>query len=514
MYISIAVIAVLTIAFLVFLYRARARWHWAHLTLLFLVYCTAIFGGLMISRSFKVHNAWKQAYVNLEARYEKAVRDAEEIQFGPRDSIVPGPQTVAGITRELQNELLGRGRVWQNVSVQLNGENYVVSLPTTPPAEGAAAPAAPAATDNQMSEGKVLFAFLEQPVRGIEGATSGVEFLGTFSVLSATGTQATLQPILTVAQQNRRTLVLDPTSGQPQLDANGKPQVAMQLIFPELAAELNTPSGRWSLYETMPPDMRDTFKNVGAIDVNPQDENVNFDDYQTQYRAVLEEYMPPAKFGLLLEDPAQAVIYEQIIDRYAFDMMRLSDINEWISRHSDTRRVTTFSPVLEERLARLKFTDRSQEFELDTEAGTVKDPGIFDGQGRAVLNELKVGGKFRIEKDGVLIVDTETAARLQSEGNQFVNEGEVFVRRLQDFAVLESTYTAQLEDVFSSMLALQNELAVLRATDADLQMQERQRTTYYDQLARRRKCDEGLGGDFSATGPTPNGSVRAEGADQ
>ena len=58
--------------------------------------------------------------------------------------------------------------------------------------------------------------------------------------------------------------------------------------------------------------------------------------------------MPPESFGLSLDQPEQAAKYEAIIDRFAFDQMRLADINKWITDHkesTDSMRRSTRRPM-------------------------------------------------------------------------------------------------------------------------------------------------------------------------
>jgi hypothetical protein len=485
MYVSIAVVAVVTIAVLVFLYLSRARWHWLHLTLLFLIYATGLFGAVMMSRSYKINSAWKQAYAKLESTNETLKKQTDEVLYGPQDSITPGRGSLRGITAALDLEMYGRGRSWERVTAARQDNQYTITLPATSATGGDAVDAA-----EQLHDGMFVFVFQDSEVPGYAGSMAGTKFLGTMSVTSTTGNQVTLAPVLTLDME-ARSVVMDPATNRPQLDAEGKPQVVSAPVFPEAAQALAEPSGTWTLFEIMPVDMRDAFKRAAGIEVDPQQENVDFNDYQARYRTVLQEFMPPAMFNLTLDDPAQAAIYERLIDRHAFDMMRLPDINRWLQEHAAERISTTFEPLAEEKFSRLRFNERSAEFEIDTDAGTIVD-GVFDIQGRAVLQELKFGSKVRLEKDAVIIVDPETATRWKEREN-VTEEAEVYVRQLDDFSTLISEMDRQRNRLFDSMLSLINEISVLRATDADLQTQERQRNTLVAQLT---QDSENLGKDL------------------
>jgi hypothetical protein len=98
--------------------------------------------------------------------------------------------------------------------------------------------------------------------------------------------------------------------------------------------------------------------------------------------------------------------------------MRLTDINRWINDHQDQRVNTSFDPDPEERFVMLKFTEPSQEYEVDTNTGNVRDSGAFDTTGRAILNILWASpdgtGKIRLDKDEVVVVDPDSALKLKA----------------------------------------------------------------------------------------------------
>ncbi len=399
-----------------------------------------------------------------------------------------------GITAALNYELNGRGRVWEHATPAVKDDAFVVTLPPT--TGGAAAEAGAAA--EQLHNGMFVFVFQEAPIPDVNQAdaaqkpVAATEYLGAMAVTSTNGNQVTLRRVQTLDLE-AQSVTLDPSTHKPIVDAAGQPQVVSVPVFPEIAQALSQPTGTWSLFEKMPIDMRDAFKRVGGIDIDPQQENIDFNDYQTRYRAVLTKYMPPERFGLSLDNADQAGVYERLIDRHAFDWMRLSDIRRWIQEHQAERINKTFDPPNEEKYSRLRFNAKSNEFEIDTDAGNVTD-GIFDIRGRAILQDLKYGGKIRLDKDTVIIVDPTTATALKAREN-VTEEAEVYVRQLDDFAILISEFSRNRELLFEKMLQLIKETAVLRATDADLRTQESQRTTLVSQLT---EDSENLSRDLEA----------------
>jgi hypothetical protein len=122
---------------------------------------------------------------------------------------------------------------------------------------------------------------------------------------------------------------------------------------------------------------------------------------------------------------------------------------------------------------------------VDSNTGNVRDSGAFDIQGRAVLNILWAtqdgAGKIRMDEGTVIVVDPESAQKLQAAEDVEVL-GEVFVRRLDDFAALVSNQNLERERLFDGLLRLIDEIEKLKVTDADLQAQERQRAQLTDEL--------------------------------
>jgi hypothetical protein len=496
--ITIVVLAILAVVFIVAMIKAFSAAHWLHLTLIFLTFVASITGAIVLSRSYKMRAAWQQRVAENQRIYEEQKEAYKVVRDGPRDSTSADLSSVTGSMAKLKLETFGQGRVWPNGTVQADGENFIVTLATGGGDGSLLVNDNPAA---QLQPRMLVYVYRDGPIpesayqdpdaedtanltAPSSQASGASTFLGVMQVIAAQTNQVTLKPINTLNTVARR-LGRD-AQGQIVLQ-DGKPVVESVPVFPEIAAEFATPSSTWTLYEKVPVDSRDAFKRLKSqiLSVDPRADTTDFDAYQAAYRQELTQFMPPESFGWSLDNPAQKQMYEAIIDRYAFDQMRLTDINKWINDHKDDRANTAFEPPAEERFVLLKFNAPSQEYEVDTNTGNVRDSGAFDSLGRAVLNMLWATpdgtGKIRLDKDEIVVVDPESAVKLK-EAEQVEDLGEVFVRRLNDFPALTSNYNLERERIFDGLLRLIDEIESLKVTDADTQAQERQRTQWTDQL--------------------------------
>lgn len=497
--ITIAVLAVLAIIFIVAMVKAFAAAHWLHLALIFITFASSITGAIVLSRSYKTRSAWQQRVRENEEIYQKQKQEYERVRDGSLTSTSSDLSSVTGSLAALQLETFGQGRVWPNGSVAVDGENFVVTL--VGGGEGADSFFVNDNPATQLQPRMLVYvyrdaaipeaAYVDPDAEDLANLTppspqpmGAATYLGVMQVVAAQGNQVTLKPINILNTVQRR-LVRD-AQGQIVIQ-DGKPAVESVPIFPELAAEFSSPSATWTLYEKVPVDSRDVFKRLRRqiLSVEPLADTTDFNAYQAAYRQELMQFMPPESFGWSLDQPAQRQLYEALIDRYAFDQMRLTDINKWIAEHKDERVNTSFEPPADERFVMLKFNATSQEYEVDTNTGNVRDSGAFDSLGRAVLNILWAtpdgSGKIKLEKDAVVVVDPESAVKLK-EAEQVEDLGAVFVRRLNDFPTLTSTYNLERERQFDGLLRLVDEIEKLKITDADTQAQERKRIEWIDHV--------------------------------
>jgi hypothetical protein len=514
LYITIAILAVISIVFLIAWFKSFSTTHWLHLVLVLLTFASTIAGGIVLSRSYKIRGAWQKRYYENEAALKKVTEEYQVARDGPIESTAPDLNSVHGAKSALAIETFGQGRVWSNGTPEVQGENIVVTLSTLPPENNRGfvndQPA------SQLQPQMLVYVYRDAPIPDSiyndptnerakpmtppSPALSGpTMYLGVMQVVSVAGNRVTLQHSDSLNIQERR-LQRDP-QGQIVLQ-DGVPVIESAPIFPAIAQEFASPSTTWTLFEKVPIDERDAFKRLrqSLRNVNPLGETTDFDAYQAEYRAELKTYMPPEALGLDVNQADQAARYEALLDRYAFDQMRMTDITQWIDRHEAERVNASFDPPSDERFLMIRFKSASaNEYEVDTNTGNVRETGAFDAYGRAVLNILWASpdgkGKIRMEEGDVVVVDRASLDKLNANNEPIDMLGEVYVRRLIDYPLSISTLNSERERLFDVLIRLVDEIETLKATDASLVAQERQRAKVSDELTQDKA---NLDGDVQA----------------
>ena len=469
MYIAIGVVVVAAIILFIGLYKSFDVWHWVHILFVFLLFVAAIFAGNTLSKSFRIRSAWQKQYETNKTQYERLQQEVRELEYGDIDTISRNLDTVRGLETALQLELFGRGRVWRSGTPAVEGGKFSIQFPAADADPDGNLPP----TAEQFRDGMLVYVFQDAPF-GDQG-TVPKSYLGVMRVVERQGDK--------VIVERRQTM--DMQESTIEKDADGNSSIVKNPIFPEVDVELKTPSSTWTLFEKMPTDVGDAFKRFGGIEDDPlRDETVDIDAYQQKYRAVLAQFFNKQNLNLEENNPDHDRIFESIIDRYAFDGMKLSDINDWISRQPN-RVSKEFDPSAEERFIRLRFEKKSAEYQVDSNTSNLKDGGAFDPEGRAQDPTLWVSpdgtGKVAIEAGQVIVVDPASAARLKSQ-ETVTDEGEVYVRHLVDYPTAVSSLDQQREAVVNQTAKVLDEVAKLKVTTADLQTQETTRSRKRSQL--------------------------------
>ena len=384
---SYAIIGLVFVLLIVFGVLSSKQWHWLNITFLILTFVAGVAASAGMSAAYKLRTDGMKEVKRWEDQLAKNKADAELAVYGSQNSISYDPTCLRGINQMLNRELHGRGRVWPAGQVTITGSNRTFTF-SVPREE---------AMKNNPMRGITLYAFQDQPVAD---TTYPVTFIGSFIVEKETATQVELKDIFVAA--------------------------------PELFAQ---PQGTWSLFEKMPADRRDAFKKVAYGD-KPDFLGDNF-DLNLYREALMTTYLPAAKFGL---DPASAE-YEALIDRYAFDGMKLGDITNWINDQQNRQNVR-FEPVPEEVFVEFRFDKKvTGEFEVDA-PGNLRSSGRFSN-GRAVDPALQAGEKLGFDKDDTILIDQPTADGYQRGEAQIV---EAFAKRYPMVTETDRYYFRQMVD--------------------------------------------------------------------
>jgi hypothetical protein len=229
------VILLLFIASIVAAYFASRYWHWAHVTLVVLIFLSAVGYFVLAAETLRINAVLRKQANQLQADLERTNRDVEGLDRGSKNSQVIGqlqglevhmPEDAEAIpsTSELAHRLhlvtRLRGRVWRKVApAGFDPQTGTVTVTVAAPQPSGIEP------------DKIMFLFEDGPPTQPD-PTQGPQYLGEFRVTESAGQQVKLATV-------------------NQLDDVEKQRIAKS-------------PGNWALYETMPVDDPDVFAGLNA----------------------------------------------------------------------------------------------------------------------------------------------------------------------------------------------------------------------------------------------------------
>lgn len=388
--IGMALLAIVSIMFLVFVILSAKTWHWLHVIACLMAYSMAVTAAIMMALTSKQVNAWKKVAAENEAKVKKVEEDLRLEKLGKEDSLEYSDNPLEGLDQTsqiglrnmLEKEVFGRGRVWRECQ-PINLNDWSAVQVSTVPASAVDPAEYP---DNRIAEGTVLYVFSEKayedasdPGRFIDPETNAPfkvpdAYLGVFRVSATAPNQVTLVNV-------RRSP--DPLEGDEYGEARNR---------------------TWVLYEQMPIDRPDVFDDLMPMFYS---DNVKSARNLTAQQ-LLERRQRIEQFFTGDSDLPYApgtAEFEAFIDQYAFNDCTFQQIDEVIALQQD--RINTypegFGASPDETWTLIKFTkdgEREVSVSEDVMEGRATGDNIpltgmeqtaFDTQGRARVRSLQTG---------------------------------------------------------------------------------------------------------------------------
>ena len=411
---SYAIFGLIFVLLIVFGVMSSKSWHWLNIVFLILAYVAGVAASVGMAKALKLRQKDMSEAFRQESLAEKYEADASLAISGSPNSITYDANSLRGLNEQLNQEMLGRGRVWPagNVTIsETTPDNRIFNF--TAARDGDNGP------QNKLT-GIVVYIFADGVV---DGQDYPLYYLGTARVASETPQQVELEPVFIVNKE-----------------------------------AYATPATTWSLFEKMPIDRRDAFKKQANL------MGENFD--LAKYREALEtQFLPAEMFGL---DP-DSEAYEKLIDRYAFDGLKLGEIANWILA-APNRKSARFEPPPEEVFVEYRFDQKTDaEFEVDAgENATIESSGAFLN-GRAVDPSLKAGKKVSFAKDDTVRIDQLTADGFQRSDGQVVppfaqrypvtEVDRYYVREVRDYPYVLSDLQRQSQRFVEELARVKSNIA-------------------------------------------------------
>jgi hypothetical protein len=439
-----AVLGLLLVAMIVFaVLSAKKDWHWLNPVLLIFIFIAGSAGMIGMAQTLHLRRGVLKKISDGTEKLERLEKEKQKVIYGDIASSEFGPDSLRGISQQVELLQLGRGRVWSGGEVK--NENGEIEFKF--PAEQ------PEIEDDNMSLANVeLFAFAND-ANGIP-----VSFVGKFTVLEHNPTELFLERSVPIANWQ----------------------------------EYGKPSAKWTLFERMPFDKHGVFREVyrqlpGGEAVKTGED---FDIAKFRQFLMTNEYALPAQKVGLAPNSAE---YERLIDEFAFDGLSIGTIDAWVDK-APNRISPRFEPSPSEVFVKYKFTGSSSEtYTVDDKTGKLDTDGTFSVQGHAVdpLLQLSPGEESRdvtFKKDDTVEIDLVTAEGYQRPDGQVVppftdrepnieEVDRIYRRKLVDYPYeMTKLYNRGFQaDNDSARLVGNNEVQDTALKDATRQQQERTR---------------------------------------
>lgn len=262
------VILLLFIVSIVAAYFGSRYWHWAHLTLLVLIFMTAVGFFVLAAETLRINAVLRKQVNQLDAQLVQVNTEIEALDRGTSNSQVMNqlaglevriPEDADEIPsiEQLEHELhlvtRLRGQVWRNVMPGAfdpqTGTLEVTIVPPQPAPVEEGQPAPPAPAPVGVAANRILFLFEQGPVSPND-PTEGAQYLGEFRVVESAGPEATLASVNELDEYEQQRL------------ANSR--------------------GPWAMYETMPVDQIELFAGLTEEQLNQLLPEASVEEYIRQ----------------------------------------------------------------------------------------------------------------------------------------------------------------------------------------------------------------------------------------
>lgn len=469
--ISAGIVFLVFVALLTFTWLARKTWNWLDITFVNLVFLITVLATAALAQAYNLRQRDMAAESQARTQLERAKREAELALVGERDASTYGPDSLRAKAQQVRLLFASRGRVWMNGGVTVEGQNNEqrrLTFSSERPAEQA---------DFELSRLKLkdteLYLFVDE---NIKGEPYPSRFIGRVLVVDESPKEIVIESVKTGGRE---------------------------VIVEE--QEWNNPSSTWTLYEKMPLDRHDLFRERFLADVDLEPESTSPEDQQLaeairndqleigDYRRLLEDrYLNANFFNLDSNSPE----YEALIDSYAFDGYSLGKIESWIKSNNGIRQTDSFVPATDEVFIMYRFNKASnEEYIVDSATGALTTDGAFTAFGYAVDRSLHHGGPIRFNEGDFVLIDQQTA-----DGERGAEQIPPF-RSKEDVTEVDRVYVRKLKNypfLFTnlSILADQAEQETNRVRDS-IKIDETALQNTQNQERERDKIVEGLQQDIT-----------------
>ena len=368
------VLIILSIAFLVVLWKASKEWRWYQIVPALFTMVLAILFMFPTATVLKSRSAWHQLKEKLEVQAEQVSAEQQTLKYGDRTDGAAG-EGLLDLSQRMSKLAIEAGRRWRGLRLQNQSPTGIV-LAAPPkadaipgiPAEGDAAEAAEPAGPIVPAD-LIVYGFAEARIPNSQ-FPAPVYYLGEFRVTASNANQVTIKPIAP----------LEP--GQLQRISGGQ-------------------ATSWSLYEMLPLDGHETFLAEGSEE---NDDN---------------------RFGRVDDVLVKSLLENKVRDETLQSYLR------------DGQRATDDDPPAS-RWMKIEFITKTSIDVDSTTQQAALDGGFFDASGRAIDSRLQSGtedGNVKFAVGDLIYVKEEAGKQLIEDGKARLVDN-YYVRPLNDYRVV------------------------------------------------------------------------------
>jgi hypothetical protein len=372
------VILLLFVASIVAAYFGARYWHWAHVTLVVLIFLAAVGFFVLASETLRINAVLRKQANQLDTELTQVKSNIEGLERGTRNSQVINqligmevhvPEdaekipSIGELDHRLHLATRLRGRVWRKVApAGFDPQTGTVTVTIE----------SPQPSGIEADKAKIMFLFEDGPPAHPD-PTQGPQYLGEFRVTKVEGQQVTLSTV-------------------NELDDVEKQRLAKS-------------AGNWALYETMPIDQLEIFAGLNEVELRKllpeesveeyirQGTPVGPDDDEWHTAGFDEEGNPVGPENM---DKAAKKLYQRRLRDYAIDFAELN--RRRVVLLADIESVTKDTERLQAALASAEKLgafreEEKRKLEIDL-AGVKKERAIIETHLATVQQQLATARKL------------------------------------------------------------------------------------------------------------------------
>jgi len=458
-FISAGIVFLVFVVLVVFTVLSAKTWNWVNIVFVNLVFVITVVATVGLSQAYNLRHRDMAAEEQAKAQLERARREAQLALSGEPEASAYSPDSLRAKAQQVRLLFASRGRVWANGSVAIEGANNDqrrLTFPAERPGEQA---------DFELSRLKLkdneLYLFADEDILG---EPYPAKFIGRVLVVAESAKDLVIESVKTGGRE---------------------------VIVEE--QEWANPSTTWTLYEKMPLDKHDLFKDRFLADVDLDAEQTSPEEQQLA-EAIRTDQLEIGPYRRLLEDrylraetfdlDANSREYESIIDYFAFDGFSLGKIENWIEANAGSRQSDSFVPSTDEVFILYRFNAASRdEYIVDSATGALTTDGAFTAIGYAVDRSLHHGGPIRFAEGDFVLIDQQTA-----DGERGVEQitpfrtkedvtevDRVYVRKLKNYPFLFTNLSIRADQAEQEAARVRESILVDQVALQNTQNQERER---------------------------------------